>query len=133
MIIMDFLNVSNSSHLWTIPVHANPTESSEEEKFVNTMANDILEKNRTYIIELASKIIDTELKKHNSNKDLRKKILIKNQIIKNINYNIINTVLNLAKEIYDDNIKQSLQEEQDIFDEMMRDENEHLVIYDFNC
>ena len=120
---MDILNVSISSELWTIPVHANPT-NEEDAMFINAMANDILERNKDYIIELTVKIINSEIKKHNI-VDLRKKTVLKNQIIKNINYNIINTVLNIAKEIYDSN-----KPPVDDFEDMMKEENS-IAIFDF--
>ena len=128
MIIMDFLNITETNELWTIPVYAKQFDSYEEEMFINTMACDIFERNRDYIIRIASKIIDAEIKKH-KNMDLRKKILIKNQILNNINHNVINIVLNLAKEIYDNNIKPSLKKENDLINIMK--EEESFVIFDF--
>ena len=93
----------NYDDLWKKPVeeyneyyHISP----ENEEKIKLEAINMLDKNMSTIVDIINKVIN-----HESNKisidNLRKRSLIKNQIIYNITENIKQLALNIAKEEYD--------------------------------
>jgi hypothetical protein len=133
MTIMDNLfNLSHDNELWTKRIERKITESSYEESFVNEMAYELLTSNKASILSMTFGIIEREINKR-PNIDLRKKILIKNQVLTNMVENVTNMVLNLAKNFYDEYVLenqkvQPTQPELDLFDEMVLDNNMFVVI-----
>ncbi len=95
----------NNNNFWKIPVYRKPTNSKDAEEFINCMAQDMLINNNTEIFNITSKIINRELYKY-SIYDIRKRLLVKNQIYSNIVDNIINTIFNIAKDYYDEFVEE---------------------------
>jgi hypothetical protein len=96
-------NNLNYDDLWRKPVeeyieyyHISP----ENEEKIKLLAVDMLDNNLSTIVDIINKVI-----KHESNKisidNLRKRALIRNQIIYNITENIKKLALNIAKEEYE--------------------------------
>jgi hypothetical protein len=100
--------MSNNKDLWTKPIVRIPFNSFDEDIFVNSMASELLMGYKMDIKRITYKIIDQEINK-NKKLDLRKQILIKNQIYYNMIENITTIVLNIAKEYYDDFIKNKIE------------------------
>ena len=82
---MDIFNISSYTDLWTVPILKKSVNSTEEELIITSMANHVYSLNEDFIISMIYKIINSEYKKH---KDLRIRILLKNQIYMNIINNI---------------------------------------------
>jgi len=97
---MDLLIVltEHQQTIWKYPIERKKTESMDEEIFVNEMTRVLLSNYRGYILEYTSQIIMNHINK--SNRSLREKVLIKNQIYNNIIDNIINIVFNQSKDYY---------------------------------
>ena len=135
MTIMDNLfNLSHDNELWNKRIERKLTESSYEESFVNEMAYELLNSNKASILSMTFGIIERETNKR-PNIDLRKKLLIKNQILTNMVENVTNMVLNLAKNFYDEYVHENqkvehTQKDLDLFDDMVVD-NEPFVLYSF--
>ena len=135
MTIMDNLfNLSHDNELWNKRIERKLTESSYEESFVNEMAYELLNSNKASILSMTFGIIERETNKR-PNIDLRKKLLIKNQILTNMVENVTNMVLNLAKNFYDEYVHENqkvehMQKDLDLFDDMVVD-NEPFVLYSF--
>jgi hypothetical protein len=102
------LSMSNDNDLWTKSIQRILTNSFDEEIFVNAMAHDLLLNYKQEILNVACKLVNQEISKR-KNIDLRMKLLIRNQIYNNLTENITNIVLNMAKEYYDNNIKETFQ------------------------
>jgi hypothetical protein len=124
--------LSHDNELWTKRIERKITESSYEESFVNEMAYELLTSNKASILSMTFGIIEREINKR-PNIDLRKKILIKNQVLTNMVENVTNMVLNLAKNFYDEYVHenekvQPTQPELDLFDEMVLDNNMYVII-----
>jgi hypothetical protein len=128
MDIMDNLfNMSHDNELWTKRIERKLTASPYEETFVNEMAYELLNSNKANILSMTSGIINREISKR-PNIDLRQRLLIKNQILNNMVENVTNMVLNLAKNFYDDYVRENqivqlTQPELDLFDMMTEDNN----------
>ena len=116
-------NMTNNNELWTIPIKRILTDSFDEEMFVNSMAHELLMTYKNEILKITFKIIEKEIFKRRKI-NLHKQILIKNQIYNNLAENITNIVYNMAKEYYDNNMKESyinndnLLTQQDIVDDL---------------
>lgn len=95
----------NNSNFWKIPIYKKPISSKAEEDFINNMAHDVLMSNKIDILNITYKIVNRELKKC-SIYDMRKRLLIQNQIHSNMIENITNTVFNIAKDYYDEYIRE---------------------------
>ncbi len=107
---MDFLsNLLNNNDFWKTPIYRKPTNSLDEEDFVNCMAYELLTNNKMNILIITNKIINSEIKKK-SRINIHKELLIRNQIYSNMIENITALVLNIAKDYYDEYIK-----EQEVF------------------
>ena len=106
MIMEALFNLSSNNDIWINPVKRVPTNSHDEETFVNEMACELLNSNKNHILNMTFKIINREIAKR-PRSDLRRKILIQNQIYSNMIDNVSNMVLNLAKNFYDDYIKEN--------------------------
>ena len=112
---MDIFNVSSYTELWTIPIPKRTTNSNEEELIITSMANHVYSLNEDFIKSMIYKITNFEFKKHT---DLRKRILLREQIYKNIINNIYTSLFNMAKTTYDNHklaqsYQQSYQQNQD--------------------
>ncbi len=128
---MDFLLTAlNTNDLWIKIIKPIPTCSFDEDIFVNSMKNELLITYKQEILNIIAKIINNEISKR-ENIDMRKKILIRDQIYNNMVENINNMVHNMAKEQYDNYIKEieetnkEIQQTQsnDLFDSMVEDNN----------
>ncbi len=129
---MEFLfDILNNNDFWKVPINRKQINSKDEENFINNMAQDLLTNNKIEIFNIASNIIKKELNKY-SIYDIRKRLLIKNQIYSNIIDNIVNIVFNIAKDYYDEFVEPEIKNTQlnktDLFDDMVLDNKSYIII-----
>jgi hypothetical protein len=124
---MELFNISTHTELWTTPVSKHLTSTQEEELIITSMANQLYCLNRKHIYNMICKLVDSEFSKKD-HLDLRKRLLIKNQIYNNAIHNIWNIVFNLSKETYDREIANTQTQQ---FDDMKTDESVNIL--NFNC
>ena len=127
---MDIFNTDNNNDLWTKPINRLPNYTEEEKQYVNNMANNILLENRNNIISIINKVVNCEITKRKP--DLRKQLLIKNQIFSNIIENVSTIVLNMAKETYD-NLHTSIYVDIEHIKKTQMNTTEKENIPDLNC
>ncbi len=121
----------NNNDFWKNPIHRKPINSKDAEDFINIMAQEMLINNKTEIFNTTIKIINKELNKY-SIYDIRKRLLVKNQLYLNLVDNIINTIFNIATDYYDEFIKrpknENTQSKSDLFDNLVQDNKPYLII-----
>ncbi len=98
-------NISNITDVCTKSIKRMLTNSVDEETFINSIANELLMDHKYEIKSIIFKMINKEIYKR-ENMDLRKKLLITNQLYNNLVDNINNIFFNIAKEYYDNNIQE---------------------------
>jgi hypothetical protein len=87
------------NEMWTKPIEQHHI-SPDIEDTIKSMALQTMNDNFIVISNITNRIINNEFKKH-SPENLRKRLLIKNQIINNLTENIKTLTINMAKEKYD--------------------------------
>jgi hypothetical protein len=116
---MELFNIRTHTELWTTPISKHLTSTQEVELIITSMANQLYNLNRKHIYNMICKLVDSEFSKKD-HLDLRKRLLIKNQIYNNSIHNIWNILFNLAKETYDREIANTQTQQ---FDDMKTDES----------
>jgi hypothetical protein len=93
------LNHLNYIEMWTKPIikhHISP----DIEETIELMASQTIYEHRVALSNIKNRIIQHEYRKHPV-ENLRKRLLIKNQIVNNLTENIKTLTINIAKEKYD--------------------------------
>jgi hypothetical protein len=96
---MDIPNINDIKSIWMAPIELVPI-LPEEMEYIKSISDFLLNEHLPRIVSIVDKILMTEYNKR-PNISLHNKLLIRNQVIYNINRNIKSYTMNLAKEMYD--------------------------------